>query len=94
LFIGVGFHTKILFMTFLAPRGTQFIGGPPIHFDGGKIKKKVWKPKLFIGVGFHTNILFMTFLAPRGTQFMGDPPIHCEGVKFGKQFENQSCSLG
>jgi hypothetical protein len=36
----------------------------------------------------------MTYLAPRGTQFMGDPPIQCEGDKFGKQFENQSCSLG
>jgi hypothetical protein len=76
----------------MATRGTQFIGGPPIHYDGGKIKKKVWKPKLFIGVGFHNKILFLTFLTHRGTK---DSPwllhIYCKGGKKWKQFNNKCC---
>jgi hypothetical protein len=70
-------------MTFLAPRGTQFIGVYPFTVK----EANLGKPKLFIGVGFHTKILFMTFLTPRGTK---DSPcllhFHCKGGKIWRQF--------
>jgi hypothetical protein len=50
-------------MTLLAPRGTQFIGGPPIHSEGGKIGKSL-KTKVAHGGRFLYLILFMTFSGP------------------------------
>jgi hypothetical protein len=74
----------------LVPRGTQFIGGPPIHCEGGKIGKQFENRSCSVGYFFILKFNQFIFLAPRVTQFIGVPPIH----KIGKQFENKSCSLG